>query len=159
MVQRDHFPECDEGVRFRDAPRRGQQQRESQIGRRVGENVGCVGHQDSAARGGWHVDIVESDGDIRNHAHAFELRNHVGCKSVDQLADDRLLAARACDQLTGGKAVVGGDIVDFGALLEVIDGFGVNAFGDQDGGHRVIILQLDREGTFRRRELARTQHR
>ena len=75
-------------MRLRDAPRRGQQQRESEVGSGVSKDVRSIGHQDSMPRRGGNVDIVEPDGDIRDHAHAFQVVEHVGCESIDKLADN-----------------------------------------------------------------------
>ena len=54
-------------IGLRDAPARRHQQREREIGGRVGQNAGRVGNHDAALGCCGNVDVVEAYGDIGDH--------------------------------------------------------------------------------------------
>ena len=92
-VQRRHFPErrkWSPSTMRRAVAAEGQ----GEVGRRVGQDVGRVGHQDALARGRVQIDIIEADCHVRNDADAVKLRDLRGVELVRELADDSLLAAR-----------------------------------------------------------------
>ncbi len=129
-----------ERMSLSDTPRRSQQQREREVSGGVGQHIGSIRHQDSMPRRSGNVDIVKPNSDIGNHAHAFQLVEHVGCKSIDKLADDGLLLRERLNQFIGGEPVGCGNVIDVSVLLEKFDGFGIDAFGDQNRRHIVIAL-------------------
>ncbi len=65
-----------------DAPRRGEHQREAEVGGGFGQHVGGVGDGDAARRAGGHVDVVVAD---RHRAHGLELRAGGNQRGVDRL--------------------------------------------------------------------------
>ncbi len=84
-----------------DAPRRGHQQREGEIGGGVGEHIGSIRDQDPFARGGGDVNVVETHGDVRDAAHALQAADRSRVEAVGELAHDGLLAPDAASQLFG----------------------------------------------------------
>ena len=57
MRQLLHWPECTKVVALHQAARGGQQERESQIRCRIGEDVRGIGDQDAPGGRGGHIDI------------------------------------------------------------------------------------------------------
>ncbi len=57
-----------EAVAFRNTPREREHERDRHLGRRVGEHVGRVRHDDAAALAFVEVDVVEADGVVRDDA-------------------------------------------------------------------------------------------
>ena len=51
---------ADEFVPFGDAPRRGQQEREGEVGGRLGQHAGGISHGDAVAGAGRNVDVVDA---------------------------------------------------------------------------------------------------
>ena len=123
------------------APRSRHQQCESEIGRCVRKDIGRIRHQNLPACCGRRIDIVEPHRNIGDDADALQFVDHRRRKLVGQLAHNRLLATNAPQQLVGGQAVIRIDVIDFGALLQIFNGFWINTPGNQYCGfHRTAIV-------------------
>ena len=90
-----------------DFSRNREQQREREIGRRVGQHAGRVRHHDAAARGGRDVDVVVTDGNVRNDFQPRAAREQRVVDAVGEQRNDRVGAACAYKQLRRGIARVG----------------------------------------------------
>ena len=77
------------------APRGGQQQREREIGGRIGEHVRRVRHQDAEARGRRQVDVVVAHRHVGDHLDAFQAGQHFRRELIRELAHHALFAADA----------------------------------------------------------------
>ena len=120
-----------ETFRLAHPPRRGQQQSEGQVGRRLRQHVRCIGNGDTAPRRRFDVDIVEADGDIGDDFQRRQGRHHFVGEAIGQLADDAVLAGELLQQILRRVALVGIVIFDLGSLAKVFHRFGINAFRDQ----------------------------
>src|SRR5690606_24276094 len=115
----------------------GQDQREGEVGGRLGQHAGRVGHGDAARGGGRDVDVVIADGDVGEHLdRVIELGDDVGAELVGELADDALLAPAALEQCLGRQALAAVVVVELDPLAQVVDSLRVDKLSNEDGGHR-----------------------
>ena len=117
-------------------PRRGEQQRHREVGRRIGQHVRCHADRDAARGDRGEVDVVAADGVVGDRPQA---RGGVEHGAVDALGEHRqqalglgdageqLLARRR--QVTG----VHGDLMAGGA--QALDRVAGDRAGDEDPGH------------------------
>ena len=133
------FPRVHVSIGFGDSACGGEQEGERKIGSSIGVNAGSVGDQNAPFCGRRDVDVVEADTDASDYANTFELRENVGAEPIGEVTDDSLFSSGTKNELGGREALVGGDIVDVGVLVEEIDGFFVDALSNEYGEHGITF--------------------
>ena len=100
MLQFHGLPAPDQALALAEAPGRHQDQREREVGGRLGQHAGRVREPHAALRAGRDVDVVVADGDVRDH---LQLRaggvEEGPVDAVVQQRQDRVGAGRGLVQL------------------------------------------------------------
>ena len=107
---------------FAEPPRDREDQAPGEIGARVGQHVGRVGHDNAARAAGGDVDVVVADGDVGDD---LQLRpggiEHRGIDRFGEQADDRVLAADALQQLLARDRAAADVQIDIAGRFELRD--------------------------------------
>src|SRR3970282_1085809 len=95
--------------------------------------AGRVGDDDIALRRGLDVDVVEADRDVGDDPQFRQRLDNVGRELVGELAAGAVFAVEALEQLARRVAFLRIVVLDLGVLPKVLQSFGENALGDQNG--------------------------
>ena len=92
-----------ESIRLAKSPGGRDHQTESEIRRRIGQYARRIGHRDATLRRGGNVDVVESDGDVRDRLEIAAAVHELGVNAIGELTDNRLFADNRCPQFLRGQ--------------------------------------------------------
>jgi hypothetical protein len=79
---------ADSAISFREAPRRSQEQREREVGRRLGEDARRVAHEHALARRRFDIDVVVADSHRAHDAQPLRLFEDAGVDVVGEEAEE-----------------------------------------------------------------------
>ena len=109
--QVSQVPSMTVAVGLRQPARGGQQQREREVGGRVGQHVGRVADRDPARGGGVDVDVVVADGVVGDRLEVGGVLDQRGVDPVGDRGQERVRVVDVfCELLVGGRQPVGPDL-------------------------------------------------
>ena len=134
-----------------EAPGRHQHQGHGDVGRRVGEHPGGVGHDDAALGAGRDVDVVVAHDDVGDDPQPRPGRvEQLGVDPVDQHGDERIGARDRGEQLLArhgvGDVAVGHLVARRGEPRRPVTG---QLGGDEHAGHGHMIFRTRGSGRWR----------
>src|SRR6185312_11741738 len=122
---------------LREAARGGEQQREREVGRGVGEDTGGVADRDAAGRRGLEIDVVEADGVVRDHRELGVGVEEGGVDALAEHADERVrLLGALAQRVVRRRGRVGPDVDDVAGPREAVEPVADRRAGDEDASHR-----------------------
>ena len=132
-------PGADVGGGLGEAARGGEEEREGQVGRRVGEHVGRDADGDPARGGGLEVDVVGPDGEVRDRAQARGAVQQLGVDAVGEQAQQRLGVTDAGLELRAGRRQRAGMDAHVVCARQALERVAGERAGDETGGHRAGV--------------------
>lgn len=93
---RRELPGADDALAFPDAAAHREEQGHRQVGRRGGQHVGRVRHDDAALLRGGEVDVVHADRAVRDEPHLRKTREERAIDRLRELHEDRVRVCVSC---------------------------------------------------------------
>jgi len=137
------FAAAQEPFALADPTRGGHQQREAEVGGRLGEHARRVADRDAARGARGDVDVVVADGEAADRA---QLRTRIEQRGVDRLRagdEDAGLAVQARDHLFARPDVVGVVALDVEVLAQVRHRLREDTTADQDRGSHGAVRAIN----------------
>jgi hypothetical protein len=124
---------ADQLVALAEPPGHGEQQSESQVSGRVGEDARGVGHGHAGGRRGRDVDVVVADRDVGHHSQARVGREHLRGHPVGQLGHHGVGACAGAGELGTFERVGRPALVDVeSGVDQALDGLSVDRLGHEN---------------------------
>ena len=124
---------ADDAFGLAQPPRDGEDQREGEVRRGVGEHIGGVGDDNASRTCRRDVDVVVADRHVRDHAEVASRLDDGGIDGIDHHADQSLLAGDPAHQFVARDELASFDAIDVTHLGQAGDRRRGERAGKEDG--------------------------